>query len=228
LWATEIAGYALAGVCDPHGLSRREALGIPSYASYVNAGVLLLNLTRWRADDLAGRLAQYIEQADSRLVFHDQDAINAVLYPAIKLLDYRWNFQAWMFRPTRTAPAAEGAAIARSRGSPAIVHYTSERKPWLFVMATPQKRLYRHFLAMTDWRDAAPAGRGWSKLGEACFNHLLYYCGSDYTWRRYLVATTPGRIIDRCGRLVAALGRELHRRRLAGGAARLPPSRPVE
>jgi lipopolysaccharide biosynthesis glycosyltransferase len=40
--------FAFAGACD-----RREVLGIPVNRPYVNSGVLLLNLARWRRDHLS-------------------------------------------------------------------------------------------------------------------------------------------------------------------------------
>jgi lipopolysaccharide biosynthesis glycosyltransferase len=203
LWKTDLGDYALAAAPDPFGASRRGPLGMPSDTCYVNAGVLLLNLAKWRSDNLSARLADYIEREGSNLLFHDQDAINAVLHRAIKPLSYRWNYQAKMLRPPRFNALADRAAIREAGRSPAIIHYTSARKPWLFVMAMPAKRLYRRYLRMTEWRSAPPIGRTWYSLPEFCTNHILYYAGIDYTWDRILRSTTVGRIVDRLIRLVS-------------------------
>ena len=202
LWRTDVRDHALAAVPDPFGLWRREALGMPREGSYVNSGVLLLNLARWRADDLTRRLADHVGREGSHLVFHDQDAINAVLHAATKILPYRWNLQARMLRHWRLTSLADHAAIARAARSPAIIHYTSARKPWLFVAATPGKRLYRDYLRLTAWRTAPPIGKSWSRLPEYLANHALDFLGSDYTWERVLRSTTVGRIIDRSARLL--------------------------
>jgi lipopolysaccharide biosynthesis glycosyltransferase len=207
LWETDLGNYALAAAPDPFGESRRGPLGIPDDACYVNSGVLLLNLAKWRSDNLSARLADYIEQEGSNLLFHDQDAINAVLHPAIKPLSYRWNYQAKMLRPPRFTSLSDRAAILEAGRSPAIIHYTSARKPWLFVMAMPAKQLYRRYLAMTEWRSAPPIGRTWYSLPEFCTNHILYYAGIDYTWDRILRSTTAGRIVDRLIRLVTGRAR---------------------
>jgi lipopolysaccharide biosynthesis glycosyltransferase len=207
LWETVLGNYALAAAPDPFGESRRGPLGIPDDACYVNSGVLLLNLAKWRSDNLSARLANYIEQEGSNLLFHDQDAINAVLHPAIKPLSYRWNYQAKLLRPPRFTSLPDHAAIREAGRSPAIIHYTSARKPWLFVMAMPAKRLYHRYLAMTEWRSAPLIGRTWYSLPEFCTNHILYYIGVDYTWDRLLRSTTAGRIIDRLVRLVTVRAR---------------------
>lgn len=206
LWDTDLGNYALAAAPDPFGTSRRGPLGIPTDACYVNSGVLLLNLAKWRSDNLSARLANYIEREGSNLLFHDQDAINAVLHTMIKPLSYRWNYQAKMLRPLHFTPA-DHAAIREAGKSPAIIHYTSARKPWLFVMAMPAKGLYHHYLSMTEWRSTPPIGRTWYSLPEFCTNHILYYAGIDYTWDRVLRSTTVGRIIDRLIRLVAGPAR---------------------
>ncbi|MDR6532270.1 lipopolysaccharide biosynthesis glycosyltransferase [Caulobacter rhizosphaerae] len=203
LWRTDIRDYVLAAVPDPFGLWRRETLGMPREGPYVNAGVLLLNLARWRSEDLTRRLADFIAREGDNLVFHDQDAINAILHAATKVLPYRWNLQARMLRPRRLTSLADHAAIQRAAQSPAIIHYTSARKPWLFVAATPGKQLYRHYLRLTAWRTARPIGRSWSRLPEYLANHALDLLGSDYTWERVLRSTTVGRIIDRSARLLA-------------------------
>ena len=203
LWRTDVRDHVLAAVPDPFGLWRREALGMPREGSYVNAGVLLLNLARWRSDDLTRRLADFIAREGDNLVFHDQDAINAILHAATKVLPYRWNLQARMLRPRRLTSLADHAAIARAARSPAIIHYTSARKPWLFVAATPGKRLYRDYLRLTAWRAAPAIGKSWSRLPEYLANHALDLLGSDYTWERVLRSTTVGRVIDRSARLLA-------------------------
>jgi lipopolysaccharide biosynthesis glycosyltransferase len=202
LWETDVRDYALAAAPDPFGASRREALGMPPGKVYVNSGVLLLNLDRWRADDLPARLAEYVQREGANLLFHDQDAVNAVLHAGTRVLDYRWNLQARMFRRSLTASLPDCAAIRKAASSPAIVHYTSARKPWLFVMATPAKRLYREHLRLTDWRESEPQGKSWGNLPEYIVNHALYYLGTDYTWDRVLRSTTIGRVIDRSARLL--------------------------
>lgn len=202
LWRTDIQGHALAAAPDPYGAGRREALGMPSAAPYVNSGVLVLNLDKWRQDDLSQRLAHYIEAAGSNLLFHDQDAINAVLHGATRVLPYRWNMQARMLRAAGRASLPDRAAIAAAAKSPAIIHYTSARKPWIFTMATPGEGLYRHYQQLTEWRDAPPVGKRLSAVPEYVANHLLYAVGADYTWDRVLRATTLGRILVRAARLV--------------------------
>jgi lipopolysaccharide biosynthesis glycosyltransferase len=197
LWETELGAYAAAAVPDPYGLGRREALGLAADAPYVNSGVLLMNLALWRREDLTRRLCGYVESMGDRLLFHDQDALNAVLAGRILPLDYRWNLQARMLRPRGRRATTDPGALARAARAPAILHYTSARKPWLFVMPTPGKALYWRHLQGSPWAGVRPADLRAHKLGEFAFNHLLDLAGVDYTWDRFRRATLAGRGLDR-------------------------------
>ncbi|HEX4741994.1 MAG TPA: glycosyltransferase family 8 protein [Caulobacteraceae bacterium] len=196
LWEIDLTGFAVAASPDPYGQSRRQALGIGLDVPYVNSGVLLMNLDLWREHDLSGRLCAYVEEAGERLLFHDQDALNAVLAGQILPLDYRWNLQAKMLRRRARRRLPEAAAIARAVRAPAILHYTSARKPWLFVMATPAKSLYWRYLRQTPWAATRSPDLRWAKAPEFALNHLLDLAGLDYTWDRVRRATLPGRALD--------------------------------
>ena len=56
----------------------------------------MMNLTAWRAKDLAGQIFDYLlaHQAVNR--FADQDGINALLCKRCKLLDMRWNIPVYL------------------------------------------------------------------------------------------------------------------------------------
>ncbi len=197
LWEIDLSEYTLAAAREPFQSTRLEALGLPSNAPYVNAGVLLLNLARWRSTEALKRLSDYIEQEGDRLEFHDQDAINAVLKGEIKVIDYRWNVPARLWRLPRGEVTLDPEAVKRAMRSPAILHYTTMRKPWLFVMPTPHKGLYWRYLHRTPWKGAAPVDRRWSNLCERVVNYAFYIFRVNYTWDRVLRRTTIGRILVR-------------------------------
>ncbi|MBV8681434.1 MAG: glycosyltransferase family 8 protein [Caulobacteraceae bacterium] len=225
LWEIDLSGFAVAAAPDPYGQARREALGIGLDVPYVNSGVLLMNLDLWRRHDLTGRLYAYVEAAGEALLFHDQDALNAVLAGQILPLDFQWNLQAKMLRRRERRRLPEAEAIERAARAPAILHYTSARKPWLFVMATPAKRLYWRYLRQSPWAATRPPDLRWVKTPEFALNHLLDLAGLDYTWDRVRRATLPGRVLDRLLALIARVARRTRsRRRDATSAASMEDS----
>jgi lipopolysaccharide biosynthesis glycosyltransferase len=181
LWSTDVNGYALAAVPDPFGAGDRTFLGIPPGRPYVNTGVMLLNLMRWRTEHLSQQLVRFIEAHGSSLWYWDQDAINAVLHDSILALDYRWNVQAQMFKSKPKRFLDLGVAICEARRQPAIIHYSSAEKPWLFRAIVKKKLLYFDYLEKTDWRGTKPFGLAWYNLPEFYLDHLLARAGIDYT-----------------------------------------------
>lgn len=194
LWATDVSDVALAAAPDPYGEDRDQALGLPPGAIYFNAGVLLINLARWRAEGLTERLSAYIREQGPRLRQHDQDALNALLHDRIRVLDLRWNLQARALHPHRAA-AVHRPDLRRAARQPGIIHFASSRKPWIFSVAIPHRALYRRYLRRTAWRDAAPEGRALAKLPERAFNSLLCALGLDASWEELSQTTRLGKAV---------------------------------
>ncbi|SHE59444.1 Lipopolysaccharide biosynthesis protein, LPS:glycosyltransferase [Loktanella atrilutea] len=200
LWSDGLNGRLLAAAPDfpliPQVRSRERlaALGIPAAFTYVNSGVLVMDLDRWRREAVAERLAAFIDRMGSRLDLHDQDAINAVLWDDINLLDYRWNVQARIYRCSRRSDPAEFRATRDARRAPAIIHYTGSEKPWLFRSRIPCKRAFRRYQAMTPWPDAGPRlASGWQRAEYRC-DRALSSIGIDYLQVLYYARRLPAKL----------------------------------
>ena len=59
---------------------------------YINAGVLLIDLKKWRAEQTGRRILEYYREHDGNLFANDQDAINGCLKGEICYLPPRYNF----------------------------------------------------------------------------------------------------------------------------------------
>ena len=70
IWETDISNSSVAAVVDqaiplcssPRGVKDRSSLGIPDSAPYFNAGVMLINLTRWRRLNIPARASEYFHR----------------------------------------------------------------------------------------------------------------------------------------------------------------------
>lgn len=162
LWMVDLHGHAVGAVaeCDWMGAStenRLTRLGIPRDHVYVNSGVLLMDLTRWRHEMLADRLFRFVREKGPELPYLDQDALNAVLPTQISLLDRRWNVQAMFFgRWFRKAMRQDYEATRNARRNPGIVHYTTASKPWQKRSTARKRALYYRFRSRTAWRHTPP------------------------------------------------------------------------
>lgn len=202
LWETSLEGYALAAVPDPYVQHRCAELGMNSGSVYVNDGVMMLNLQEWRARDLSRQLVAYITREGRALHFHEQDAINAVVTPAIRLLDYEWNFQAQMFLLwpwMRQKLGNHWHTITEASQAPKIIHYTTPYKPWRRLAPVNRQEFYFHYLARTAWAGSAKPRPAWYDLPEWALNHALHLVGLDYALvrspKRYLVREALRRAI---------------------------------
>jgi lipopolysaccharide biosynthesis glycosyltransferase len=207
LWDIDLGANVLAAAPDYPRLppviapERRAALGIPQEWTYVNSGVLLLDVARWRRERLTERLFDYIDRHGPALEFWDQDAINAVLHQAILVVDCRWNLQARMYRSGRRGFPMEFQATQEARRRPAIVHFTGSEKPWLLRSRTARKGDYFRYLDKTAWRGALPPLTSTMQRLEYRADRLLSKAGIDYLQVLYEIGRAPAKL----GMLVAAL-----------------------
>ncbi|MBD0381584.1 glycosyltransferase family 8 protein [Paenibacillus sedimenti] len=133
LWDTTLVHKFVAAVKIPGSIRARE-LGLPGNADYFNAGVLLLNLKKWRENNIVFRLLRFCRNNPDKLKFMDQDALNAILHDKWRKLEPTWNYQVHRYRGLR---------------NPAIIHFTTNRKPW--NSNPPFKDEYMKYLRRTPW-----------------------------------------------------------------------------
>ena len=189
LWHLDLKGKSVAAAMDYPPVSqlvepgRLARLGMPAGAPYVNSGVLVIDLDRWRERGLTRRLFDFVEEKGAALLTADQDAINVVLNTDgdLTILDCRWNLQTRMYRVgRRSAPEAYEATRA-ARRRPAVLHYTGSEKPWLFMSGAVLRRHYFRYLAETAWNERTrPEERWLQRLERRIDTALLDYAGVDY------------------------------------------------
>lgn len=145
LYFAEVESYAVAACKDYKAQNRKINLNIPKEAPYFNAGVLLMNLDYWRKYDLTTKLIEYIHSMKSKLIYWDQDALNALLYNQVLILEDKWNVQTASF---------ESRLINQDvLLSPNIIHFTGASKPWHISNNNQFKQEYYKYLALTLFKN---------------------------------------------------------------------------
>lgn len=161
LWEWDLRGKALAAVRDAHfGLEDDcRRLSIDSRTEgYYNDGIMLLNLDYLRAMNFKEKMFSFVASYGGRLLYHDQDVVNGVLHGHILPLPPRYNLHDHLFRRKR-ALSDEEAHLADREMQPehrVIIHFSSKRKPWGTRCLHPLRKLYFHYLDMTEWRGQRP------------------------------------------------------------------------
>ena len=129
-------------------------LGIKDGFKYLNSGVLVLDLQRWRDEKIEQQCFDLALNAPEKLDSMDQDALNIVLEDRWKMLDVRWNTSQYEAPPgTRSG----------------IVHLIGQAKPWHDDYNYHFKDAWFEWVDRTAYRGfrtADPNGLGarWSRL----------------------------------------------------------------
>lgn len=141
LFEADMAGCALAGVPEFfYGAEPeiRARLGNPpAEARYVNAGVLLLDLDRYRREEVCERALAFAQDPAHGIRCADQDALNGLLAGKIAYLHPRWNFSdGWVSRAAKYPLRADWwrglrpVEAVEAALAPGILHFWGPRKPF--------------------------------------------------------------------------------------------------
>jgi lipopolysaccharide biosynthesis glycosyltransferase len=157
-----VAPYVAAETALP-GLYRQ--LGLAPDAVCCNTGVMLINLRRWRDEQVGRRVLDFTHEYSRHIQWSDQDGINAILGGDWGLLDPRWNVQLSTIRAYRSDAMYDAAERRRAQDallqSPFILHYTGKTKPWSFAYRKPHGDRFLHYVRTSGWFDA-PTSTLWS------------------------------------------------------------------
>jgi lipopolysaccharide biosynthesis glycosyltransferase len=143
LWETNLEDSVLGAVLDnldSHFKSGRSGYeDAPRVQNYFNAGVLLIDLDRWRKEQVSEKALAYMDR-HRKTPFMDQDALNVVCDGRWKSLDHRWNFHDCWSRSISNLSLAD---------RPVIAHFVSIMKPWNTGMLSVNACFYDTFRRRT-------------------------------------------------------------------------------
>lgn len=131
---------------------RNAALGMSPESPYLNSGVLVMNLERWRADRISQRVVDYTRDHPDTIAFVDQCGINAVLDGGWMPLETRYNRQVGVLTPRWFGGPDPDHPDTR------IIHFAGDSKPWRFIEHPPWKRAYWRHRNATPFRRLLPEG----------------------------------------------------------------------
>ncbi len=121
VWEAELGSAPIAAVPCPSPNKAELADTNHVAGTYINAGLLVMNLPVWRAENIAEQCIALLSNPDRPLLSEDQSAINIVCRGRTVLLPARFNVY------------ADPTAYAGSAALPqplAVIHYVVSNKPW--------------------------------------------------------------------------------------------------
>lgn len=119
-----------------------------------NAGVMLINLPRWRNENIAEQALTLTAQMQNNLdkiPDADQSILNILFKDKWLELNYTYNYQIggeYIFRKNN----ALHLLTRKENEIPAIMHYNTEFKPWKLNMDLPFRDFYWFYYKL-NWKD---------------------------------------------------------------------------
>ncbi len=141
LFETDITNAYFAGVSDCEEGNNTARLGLETYC---NAGVILLNLKKWRENNITKKLFDWMKQNENKIVLHDQDILNSALQDKIIKLDKTWNVQISKYESSKNFVTLLPQAK--------IIHYVGKHKPWHSDFKQYAKNEYFKYLKLTEYK----------------------------------------------------------------------------
>lgn len=160
LWNEDLEGNPLGAVYDPvvtevgaEGIEYKK-IGIDLANGYFNAGLLLIDVDQWRAEQVGAQIRAHM-QADPQFGrFRDQSRLNKYFEGRWKELSRRYNLQGRVIG-LQSIPLKpfDPQAFQQALRDPLIVHFNGPCKPWQRRTLSPFKSDYRAAWRRSPWRN---------------------------------------------------------------------------
>ncbi|TWU31974.1 glycosyltransferase family 8 protein [Novipirellula artificiosorum] len=129
-------------------------LDLDGASEYFNSGVMVLNLHQWRKENVAERLLKILRDNREHVWCWDQYALNVLFHGNWGRFEPRWNQGAHVFEyPSEAHAPIDPQQWTDMRTNPAIVHFTTEFKPWQTSSNHPRSEVFFEGLAATAWKN---------------------------------------------------------------------------
>jgi lipopolysaccharide biosynthesis glycosyltransferase len=146
---------------DPRPIPNYRELGLSSAAAYFNAGIMLVNVARWREEQVARRAFECLRVNAAHVRFWDQYALNILFSGQWRIADPRWNQNSHVFQlPSWELSHYTKDELDQLKRDPWIVHFNYLPKPWDLECDHPFRKLFFQHLDRTSWRGWRPRKPG--------------------------------------------------------------------
>ena len=153
LYNTDIGENIIGAVIDPGQALVLERLGVETDDYYFNSGMMLMDLDNWRKADITEKTLTFLEEEEDKIIYHDQDALNGILYEKWFPIHPKWNVQTSLLFERHDPPNAKYKKLYKEAiQHPSIIHFTGRDKPWNSDEYNPYNESYLKELAKSPFK----------------------------------------------------------------------------
>jgi len=87
----DVDDFYVGGVLDFSGDNNKKNIGMDKNHIYINSGVLLINLDKWRKNNVENYFIEFIRSSKNKKFINDQNAINKIFENKILDIDLKYN-----------------------------------------------------------------------------------------------------------------------------------------
>lgn len=150
---TDLTTYELAAVADTMYPELKTQIGLNTTDAYFNAGLLLINLKKWREQNMVTQFINFIAKYNGNVPHLDQGVLNGTITKWLQL-PLKYNVQAPIFAFNKYSSLLSYYSLSEfyskeeyisAKTSPAVIHFTSFflQRPWFHFCLHPFKDKYR-------------------------------------------------------------------------------------
>lgn len=183
----DLEDYYAAGVIDCLSDPYYELFDMDKTSRYCNSGMLLLNLKKWREDNMENTVADYVRSKNGYVFFMEQSVVNILLQNKIKIVHPRYNTYTLMVafshenlrRLRRCTRYYSDSEIDEAIKNPVIIHLTNgfyvKGRPWIEGNQHPFRDLFMKYRALTPWKNEPlfPDKSDWKQKAVTTFVNVL-------------------------------------------------------
>lgn len=162
LWNSDLGDNPVGAVQDQVSETAKTRIALDLSDQYFNAGLLLINLKKWRNEGLGDKCVQFIEAHEGQVMHHDQGVLNGVLKKQWFRLPLKYNVMTihYMMSQNRIKKFFREKSsfysmdeIVEAKRNPIILHFTPSftSHPWEIDCKHPLCNLYIVTQNETPW-----------------------------------------------------------------------------
>lgn len=182
LYETDLGDNLVGAIIDPIvNKEYKYRTGIPYDEPYINAGVLLIPLDRWREENIEAKFVEHLVKHNGSVYMFDQGLVNAVCVGRKMLVSPKYDMMTnymtfnYSYLKKHNTPFYPESVIKEALADPVIIHFTGRiyGRPWEEGCKHPYKDLFIYHKNRTAYR-TIPLGRS-SVRGIDAVEVLLYH-----------------------------------------------------
>ena len=182
----DISQYYLGAVQDSIQVQKIKFIGRGKEYRYINSGVLLINLNKFREDKIEEKFLEFINKYYGNVPHHDQGILNGVCGEKILYLDPKYNLMPEMiYMNSKQIKKLYGLKYYYTNDElkdaikkPVIIHFLTKwyNRPWYKSCTHPMKQLYIKYLNLTKFDNKLLDGdiKGRIKLQKEIFEKMPF------------------------------------------------------